>query len=70
MFPLARLFHYPLHYATGGLLVAWSAISVAVAPAGELQSTTALGTGAILWLSAAATLTAAMRLARTATATC
>lgn len=69
MFPLARLFRYPLHYATGGLLVAWAAASIAVAPAGELQSTTALGTGTILWLSAAVTLAMALLLTRRASAT-
>lgn len=68
LFPLARLFHYPLHYVTGGVLVAWAALSAAIAPAGALQSTTALGTGTVLWLSAAATLVAALRLTRGATA--
>ena len=32
MFPLARLFRYPLHYLTGGLLVVWAATSAALVP--------------------------------------
>jgi len=64
MFPLARLFRYPLHYLTGTALVAWSAASVLVAPADQLQSTTALGTGIILWLAAAVTLVLALHTAR------
>ncbi len=57
MFPLARLFRYPLHYATGALLVIWAAVSVLAYPAEDMQGAAALGTGAILWLSAAAGLT-------------
>jgi hypothetical protein len=59
MFPLARLFNYPQHYATGALLVAWAAGSAVFAPASTLQGTAALGTGVILWLSAILTLTLA-----------
>ena len=61
MFPLARLFRYPLHNLTGGLLVAWAAVSVALVPVAEMQGTTALGTGMILWASAALTLAIALR---------
>jgi hypothetical protein len=61
MFPLARLFRYPLHYLTGVLLVAWAAASAMFLPVAEMQGTTALGTGAILWLSAAVTLAIALR---------
>jgi hypothetical protein len=63
MFPLARLFRYPLHYATGTLLVAWAAASSASVRADEMQGVTAMGTGAILWLSAAVTLAIALRAA-------
>jgi hypothetical protein len=54
MFPLAHLFRYPLHYATGALLVIWAAASVIAYPTQNMQGVAALGTGAILWLSAAA----------------
>jgi hypothetical protein len=61
MFPLARLFRYPLHNLTGGILMAWAAASVALVPVAEMQGTTALGTGIILWASAALTLAIALR---------
>jgi hypothetical protein len=61
LFPLARLFHYPLHYLTGALLVAWAAASAVLLPVAQMQGTTALGTGAILWASAAVTLAIALR---------
>jgi uncharacterized membrane protein YfcA len=64
MFPLARLFRYPPHYAAGAVLVAWAAASVFMTPVEHLQGITALGTGAILWLSAAVTLTLALSDAR------
>ena len=64
MFPLARLFHYPLHYATGAVLVAWAAASAILLPTDRMQGTAALGTGIILWLSAAVTLTLALKGAR------
>jgi hypothetical protein len=60
MFPLAQLFRYPLHHVTGALLVAWAAVSIFVAPVDTLQGMTAMGTGEILWLSAAVTLTLAL----------
>jgi hypothetical protein len=63
MFPLARLFRYPMHHITGAVLVGWAAVSIFVAPAGHLQGVTALGTGIILWLSSAATLALAYRVA-------
>jgi len=59
MFPLARLFRYPLHHATGALLVAWAAASALLVPGDRLQGICALGTGLILWLSAAVTLVVA-----------
>jgi len=61
MFPLARVFRYPLHYATGTALVGWAAASILLLPTDELQGWTALGTGLILWLSALVTLGLAMR---------
>lgn len=64
MFPLARLFRYPLHHATGALLVAWAAASALFVPADQLQGITALGTGLILWLSAAVTLAIALQAVR------
>ena len=64
MFPLARLFRYPLHYATGALLVAWAAASALFVPAEPLQGIAASGTGVILWLSAAVTLAIGLRAAR------
>jgi hypothetical protein len=64
MFPLARLFRYPLHYLTGSALVSWAAASVLLFPKDEMQGSTALGTGLILWLSALVTLGLAMRAVR------
>jgi hypothetical protein len=64
MFPLARLFRYPLHHATGALLVAWAVASALLVPAEQLQGVCAMGTGLILWLSAAVTLAVAFQLIR------
>ncbi len=64
MFPLARLFHYPMHYATGAVLVAWAAASAIVSPPEQMQGTAALGTGIILWLSAAVTVAMGVNAAR------
>ncbi len=61
--PLARLFRYAPHYVTGAVMVAWAMATVWVVPAESLQSVTAMGTGLLLWLSAAATL--GLALART-----
>jgi magnesium-transporting ATPase (P-type) len=66
MFPLARLFRYPMHYVTGTALLAWAATSAIAVPADQLQGTCALGTGILLWLSAFATLVIAATLARRA----
>jgi hypothetical protein len=60
-FPLARVFRYPLHYATGTALVGWAAASILLFPTDELQGWTALGTGLILWLSALVTLALAVQ---------
>ena len=62
MFPLAKLFRYPLHNLTGAVLVAWASASVLFVPTDHLQSATAIGTGIILWISAAMTLTLAIKL--------
>jgi hypothetical protein len=64
MFPLARLFRYPLHYATGGLLTAWAAASALLVPVEQMQGTAAFGTGLILWLSATVALAIALQAAR------
>ena len=64
LFPLARLFRYPLHYAFGAVLIAWASGSALIIPADRLQGTAALGTGLILWLSAAVTVFVALQAAR------
>jgi len=63
LFPLARAFRYSMHYVTGALLVLWSAASVFMLPRENVASVGALGTSAILLLSAAYTLTNAARAA-------
>jgi len=64
MFPLARLFHYPMHYATGAVLVAWAAASALLVAPDQLQGSAAMGTGLILWVSAAVTLFRSQQAAR------
>ena len=66
MFPLARLFRYWPHYVAGAALVVWAAASVVLVSREQLQGVAALGTGAILWISAAATLAMAIPAARLA----
>lgn len=66
LFPLAKLFRYPLHYITGAVLVAWGGGSVLFVSAQHLQGTVALGTGIILWLSAFMTLIVAATVTRRA----
>lgn len=61
MFPLARLFRYPMHNKTGAVLVAWSILSIFIAPKDNLQGIAALGTGIILWIAAAITLRLAFK---------
>ena len=63
LFPLARLFNYPLHNVTGALLVSWAVVSAVFVPAAEMQGTAAMGTGIILWLSAVVTLAIGLRAA-------
>jgi hypothetical protein len=60
LLPLARVLRYPMHYATGGLLIVWAALSAWLAPIDRMQGATTLGTGCILWASAAVTLAAAL----------
>lgn len=64
MFPLARIFHYKLHYVTGGMLLLCAIGTLLFVPVGHLQGVTALGAGVILWLSAANTLALAFLAAR------
>jgi hypothetical protein len=66
-FPLARLFRYPMHNVTGATLVLWASASVLLIPAEHLQGITALGTGIILWSSAAITLGIALTTVRRVT---
>jgi hypothetical protein len=63
LFPLAKLFRYPMHNLTGVALVLWGSASVLAISKENLQGTTALGTGIILWVSAALTLALASRVA-------
>ena len=60
-FPLARLFRSPQHHVTGAALVLWGAVCLLLVPRDVLQSTTAFGTGAILWTAAAVTLARSFR---------
>ena len=64
MLPLARLFRYPQHNITGCVLIVWAGAAMLIAPADSMQSTTCIGTGAILWLSGAVTLVRAFRAVR------
>jgi len=59
--PLAHLFHYRMHYVTGAVLVSWGAISAFLFSQESLQGAAALGTGVILWVSAAVTLVLVMQ---------
>ena len=64
MFPLGRIFHYPAHYRAGAIMLAWAVVSVVFVPVEQLQGIAALGTGILLWFSAAMTLVLALRAAR------
>ena len=64
LIPLARLFRYPVHYITATLLIAWSAGVVIFFRRENIPSVGALGTAAILLLSATYTLIVAARAAR------
>lgn len=63
-FPLAKLFRYPMHNVTGVVMVLWASASVLFVPVDQLQGIAALGSGTILWLSAAITLALALTSAR------
>lgn len=63
-FPLAKLFRYPMHNVTGAVLVVWASMGVLLIPTEHLQGITALGTGIILWSSAAITLGIALTTVR------
>jgi hypothetical protein len=56
LYPLARAFRYLPHYVTGTALVAWAAFIAFSTPPAEVAFLTGLGTGLILWTSAALTL--------------
>jgi hypothetical protein len=64
MFPLARLFNYPLHHVTGALLVAWAVATAVFVPTATMQGTAAMGTGIILWVSGVVSLTIGLRAAK------
>lgn len=56
LFPLAGTFRNRQHYVTGALLVVGSLVCLAVLPRAQVSGVTALMAGAVLLLSAAATL--------------
>jgi hypothetical protein len=64
LFPLARLFRRKLHLVTGSLLVLWASVTVLAVPVEHMQGITALGTGIILWVSAAISLSTGIAAAR------
>ena len=64
LIPLARLFCYPAHYVTGGLLMFWATLIAIMLPGEMMPSIGTLGTAAILLGSAAYTLASAGRAAR------
>jgi len=66
LFPLANLFNYRMHYATAIALVTWAGAGLVVLPVDQLQGTTALGTGLILWVSSAIGLFLASQIVRRA----
>lgn len=68
LFPLAKLFRYPAHKLTGTLLVLWAIAMVTLFPGSMLPSVGNLGTAVILLGSAAYTLAAASRAARSTSA--
>ena len=59
--PLARLFHFPMHYATGAVLMGWSVVSALLFSPDAVEGAAAMGTGVILWVSAVAMLALVMR---------
>ncbi|MGD0730519.1 MAG: hypothetical protein ABR956_04590 [Terracidiphilus sp.] len=67
LFPLAWLFRYRMHYVTGTAMVLWAVGAMLFVPEGQVQGTTAVGMGVILYVSAAVTLALAVDKARRAT---
>lgn len=63
-FPLARIYRNPASYATGVLLVVWSAASIIYVPLDRLPSITGFGTGLMLWQSSAMVLSVALAAVR------
>ena len=68
LFPFARLFRRKLHFVTGFAMVLWASITVLFVPVEHMQGITAIGTGIILWTSAAISLTTGLIAARHAPA--
>ena len=66
LLPLARLFHYRPHVGTGLALLFWAVGTCIFVPENRLQGVAALGTGAILCISAAITLALAFDASRKA----
>jgi len=64
LFPLAKLFHHRMHYATGVALLAWAVVSAVFVPRDQILGTTSLGTGILLCVSSWITLLLAMHAAR------
>ena len=56
LFPLAKLFRRPQHRINGIVLTLWASFTVLAVPIDQMQGVTALGTGTILWTSAAISL--------------
>jgi len=64
LFPLAKLFRRRIHTVTGVAMVLWASFTVLVVPVEHMQGITALGTGIILWASAAISLLTGIASAR------
>lgn len=64
LFPLARLFRYVPHYLTGGLLVGWAGLCLALFSGPTRDVLGCAGAGLVLWSSAAFTLFSANQQAR------
>lgn len=52
-FPLARIFRAPQYYVTGSAIVIWCVVSWVLFRAYRMDTSAAIGTGAILWLAGA-----------------
>lgn len=68
MFPLAKLYYYPLHYLTGALLVGCAVGSWLLLAEPLRDAYGSAATGMVIWGSAAATLRLALQRARQAAA--